>query len=386
MTQGPSTPPEEAAEGELTVAPLELFFDLVFVFAITQVASLLRADHTLAGFGRGALILAMVYWGWSLFTWALNATGTRRLFVRLGLLAAMATILLMAVVIPDAFGSRGEYFAAAYFAYRMIGTGVYYLAADPEQRVALSTFFPSATVASLIALGGGFASEELRPWIWLASLVIDFGATKAAERADWHIQPGHFAERYGLLVIVALGETVIAIGVGLSGADVSLSLGVTLVAGFAAVAALWWSYFDWVSSGVEAHLRSLEGIPRGAFARDAHTLVHLPLISGIVLFSVALEEIAAHPNDSLEAYGRWVLAAGIGFVLFSFVAVAFRVARRLPIERFVAASLILLIALGGGGLAARTLLVLVALVLVIALLVETVRWKAANPERYARLH
>jgi low temperature requirement protein LtrA len=102
-----------------------------------------------------------------------------------------------------------------------------------------------------------------------------------------------------LLVIVALGETEVAIGVGLSEADVSLSLGVTLVAAFTAVAALWWSYFDWVSSGVEAHLRSLEGIPCGMFARDAYTYFHLPLISGIVLFSVALEEITVHPEDAL---------------------------------------------------------------------------------------
>lgn len=377
---------EEVAADELTVSPLELFFDLVFVFAITQVASLLRADHTLAGFGRGALILAMVYWGWSLFTWALNGTGTRRLFVRVGLLVAMATILLMAVVIPDAFASRGEYFAAAYFAYRMIGTAVYYLAADSAQREALTSFFPVATLAALVALVGGFAGEEIRPWIWLVSLVIDFVATRAAERADWHIQAGHFAERYGLLVIVALGETVIAIGVGLSGAEVSLALGVTLVAGFTAVAALWWSYFDWVSSGVEAHLRSLQGIAQGAFARDAYTLVHLPLISGIVLFSVALEEIAAHPDDHLEAYGRWVLTAGIGFVLFAFMAAAYRVARRLPIERLAAAAAIALVALLGGGLAARSLLVIVALILVVALFVETVRWKQANPEKYARLH
>jgi len=143
------TPTEAATQGELTVSPLELFFDLVFVFAITQVASLLREDHTLTGFGRGALILAMVYWGWSLYTWALNSTGTRRLFVRLGLLAAMATVLLMAVVIPEAFSTRGAYFAAAYFGYRIIGTVVYYLAADADQRVSLSSFFPTATVAGL---------------------------------------------------------------------------------------------------------------------------------------------------------------------------------------------------------------------------------------------
>ena len=116
---------------ELAVHPLELFFDLVFVFALTQVAALLREDHTVAGFGRGALILTMVYWGWSLFTWALNATGTRRMFVRVGLLAAMSTILLMAIVIPTAFEDHGAYFAGAYFVYRMIGTGLYYLAADP---------------------------------------------------------------------------------------------------------------------------------------------------------------------------------------------------------------------------------------------------------------
>jgi len=379
--------PKAETEGELTVAPLELFFDLVFVFAITQVAGLLGTDHTLAGFGRGALILGMVYWGWSLFTWALNATGTSRLFVRLGLLGAMATILLMAVVIPEAFGDEGVYFATAYFAYRMIGTVVYFLAAEPEQRVALSTFFPSATLASVIALVGGFAGEGIRPWIWLVSLVIDFGATKAAERADWHIRPGHFAERYGLLVIVALGETVIAIGVGLAGAEVNASLGVTLVAAFAAVAALWWSYFDWVASGVEAHLRSLEGISRGKFARDAYTLLHLPLIAGIVLFSVALEEITAHPSEHLAAYGRWVLAAGIVLVLFAFAAAtALRVAKRLPVERVVAAALVILIALEGSTLAARTLIILVAVVLVGALLVETVRWKKANPEKYARLH
>ncbi len=386
MSNQPSTLPEAEPEGELTVAPLELFFDLVFVFAITQVASLLRADHTLAGFGRGALILTMVYWGWSLFTWALNATGTRRLFVRLGLLAAMTTILLMAVVIPSAFGDDGAYFAAAYFVYRMIGTAVYYLAADPDQRLSLNTFFPSATIAAVVALAGGFADESVRPWIWLLSLAIDFGATKAAERADWGLSPGHFAERYGLLVIVALGETVIAIGVGLGGAEVGLSLGVTLVAAFVAAAALWWSYFDWVSSGVEAHLRSLEGIARGTFARDAYTLLHLPLIAGIVLFSVALEEITAHPGEPLGAYGRWVMAAGIVLVLFAFIAAAYRVARRFPIERFVAAALVTVIALLGGELAARTLLLQISAVLVATLFIETIRWKQAHPERYARLH
>jgi low temperature requirement protein LtrA len=373
-------------DDELTVSPLELFFDLVFVLAITQVAALLGADHTLAGLLRGALLLTMVYWGWSLYAWALNATGTGRMLVRLGLLAAMGTILLMAVVIPEAFADEGKYFAIAYFAYRMIGTGVYYLAGDGGQRETMFAFFPLATAAALVALAGGFMSSGIRPWVWLLSLVIDLVATRAAERVDWHMNPGHFAERYGLLVIVALGETVIAIGVGLTGAEITSSLGVTLVASFVAVAALWWSYFDWVAAKVEARFRSLSGIPQSTFARDTYTMLHLPLIGGIVLFSVALEEIAAHPSDSLPPYGRWVMAAGITLVLFAFVAAAYRIARRVPMERFGAAALVMGIALVGSDMAAQTLIVLVSVVLVGALFLETVRWKRTNPEDYARLH
>jgi len=379
------TQPEAAEEGELSVAPLELFFDLVFVFAITQVAGLLREDHTLEGFFHGALVFTMVYWGWSLFTWAINSTGTRRLVVRVLLLAAMATILLMAVVLPEAFGEDGGYFAAAYFAYRMIGTAMLYVTASASQRKAFGTFVPTATVGAAVALAGGFAAEGIRPWIWLASLVIDLVATRAAERADWNMQPGHFAERYGLLVIVALGETVIAIGIGLSGAKIDLSLGVTLVVAFTAVAALWWSYFDWVSSRVEAHFRSLTGIPQGQFARDAYTLLHLPLIAGIVLFSVALEELVEHPDQSLGSYGRWVMAAGIALVLFASVAAYYQVAKQIPVERFVAAGLAVVIALVGSEFAGRTLLIQVTVVLVGALLIETLRWRKAYPGQYAQL-
>ncbi|MGI9647082.1 MAG: low temperature requirement protein A [Acidimicrobiia bacterium] len=373
-------------DDELTVSPLELFFDLVFVLAITQVAALIGADHTVAGLLRGALLLTMVYWGWSLYTWALNATGVHRLLVRLGLLAAMGTILLMAVVIPEAFGDEGKYFAIAYFAYRMIGTGVYYLAGDTTQRETMFAFFPLATLAAAVALAGGFLGSGVRPWVWLVSLLIDLVATRAAERVDWHMSPGHFAERYGLLVIVALGETVIAIGVGLTGADISTSLGVTLVASFVAVAALWWSYFDWVAAKVEAQFRSLSGIPQGRFARDTYTMLHLPLIGGIVLFSVALEEITAHPSESLPSYGRWVMAAGIAMVLFAFVVAAYRIARRVPMERIAAAALIVGIAAVGGDMAAQTVIVLVSTVLVGALFLESLRWKRINPEDYARTH
>jgi len=194
---------------------------------------------------------------------------------------------------------------------------------------------------------------------------------------------GHFAERYGLLVIVALGETVIAIGVGLTRAEITTSLGMTLVASFVAVAALWWSYLDWVAAKVEARFRSLQGIPQGAFARDTYTMLHLPLIGRIVPFSVALEEIAAHPADNLTSYGRWVMAAGIVLVLLAFVAAAYRIAKKVPVERFVAAGLVIGIALVGGGLAAQTVILLVASALVAALLVESVRCKRLNSEVYA---
>jgi len=341
---------------ELSVSPLELFFDLVFVFAITQIVALIEHDLTPAGVAKGALVLAMIYWGWSLFTWTLNAVGTDRLDVRLGLLVAMAMSLLMARVIPDAFGDGGPYFVGAYFVFRLVANVLSYRSATPERRQVVSRFVPLTVLATLVAVVGGLVADPARTWIWLASLLVDLVAARAAEQGDWQITAGHFAERYGLLVIIALGESIVAIGAGISSSRVGLTLGVTLVVATLATALLWWSYFDWVAERVESHLRSLSGSAQGSFARDAYTILHYPLVTGIVLFAVVVAEITAHPTEELPALSRTLLALGFSLVLLSFVASAYRALRRVPYTRFGAAIAIGLVSVFGGSFEGLVLL------------------------------
>jgi low temperature requirement protein LtrA len=345
-------------ENELRVSPLELFFDLVFVFAITQVASLIHHDLSLLGVARGALVLAMLYWGWSLFTWTLNFVGTSRLDVRLGLFIAMAMSLLMARIIPEAFDDGGPYFVSAYFVFRLVANVLALRTEDREARDRQWAFIPMTMVGSAVALGGGFVDDPWRSWIWLASLAIDLLAARAAERVDWHIQAGHFAERYGLLVIIALGESIVAIGAGLIEVEVDITLGLTLVVAFAATSTLWWSYFHWVADRVEQHLRDLQGTARGAFARDAYTFLHYPLVTGIVLFAVAVEEIVVHPMDQLALFSRGLLASGFALVLLSFVGSAYRAIRRIPYLRLGAAALVTMVSLLGWMVAGIWLLAL----------------------------
>lgn len=368
-------PLEVAEDDELSVSPLELFFDLVFVFAVAQVASFIRHDLTWPGVGRGLLLLVLMYWGWSLYTWALNAVGTHRLGVRLGLLAAMGTSLLMAVGLPEAFGDAGWYFAVAFFVFRALGTAMYYAAGDEHQRAAFNTFLPLSGTAAVVALVGGFVPTEWRAWVWILALGFDLASTRAAERADWHVQPAHFAERYGLLVILALGELIVAIGVGLGEIEATVSLGLSLGIAFLAVAALWWSYFDWASTFLEAALRRRTGIERSAFARDAYTMAHLPLVAGIVLFAVALEEVVKHPDEHLEPLSLVLLAGGITLVLLAFLLAAYRTTRRMPSERLIAAGLIVAVSFLFDQLAGRTLLAIHVVILVAALATEYVRWK-----------
>ncbi len=364
---------------ELSVSPLELFFDLVFVFAITQIVALIEHDLTPAGVAKGALVLAMIYWGWSLFTWTLNAVGTDRMDVRIGLLVAMAMSLLMARVIPDAFGDGGPYFVGAYFVFRLVANVLSYRSASSERRIVVSRFVPVTLLASVVAVTGGLVADPARTWIWLASLLVDLVAAQAAEQGDWEIKAGHFAERYGLLVIIALGESIVAIGAGISSSRVGITLGVTLIVATVATSLLWWSYFDWVAERVESYLRSLSGIASGSFARDAYTILHYPLVVGIVLFSVVVREITAHPTEPLEALPRTLLALGFVLVLLSFVASAYRAIRRIPYARLGAALAIGVVSAAGASFNGLVVLGIDSAIIFGMLVYES--WGRRHPER-----
>jgi low temperature requirement protein LtrA len=370
-------PVEVEKDTERNASTLELFFDLVFVFAITQVVAFVHHDPTVTGFAQGALLLWLLWWTWSNYTWTTNWTGTDTVSIKMVLLGAMGATLLMALVVPDAFGEASAWFGLTYFVVRTLAAGFYFVASNghKSQREAFFKFFPISIVASGLVLIGGFLSQ---PWLgvfWVASAAIDIVSAANAGKAAWDIDAKHFAERNGLFIIIALGESVVAIGLTAAGAERDLVHLTALVASFVGVAALWWSYFDRAAVLTEAHFKTLPKNDKGRFARDAYSILHYPLVVGIVFYAVAAEDVVSHPSDPLSPQSRFAMATGAALVMLSIVASAFRAVRRVPQERLVAAVSLIALAAFGDPLEATWFAALVAAILVIALSFEHRRWK-----------
>jgi low temperature requirement protein LtrA len=359
---------------------LELFFDLVFVFAITQVSVLLHDQLTFAGLAEGALLLAMLWWTWSLYTWTTNWTGSDRLGIRVSLVGAMGASLLMAQAVPDAFDEAGPWFAVPYFVVRLFAASIYFLGArhHAAQRAALMTFLPLSMLASAGVLVGGYFDGSARVVIWVGAMLIDLASASAAGRATWEVDAAHFAERNGLFVIIALGESIVAIGLGASDAARTTSLALTLGLAFLGAAALWWCYFDRAARAAEGYLMAVTGFERGRFARDAYTILHYPVILGIVLYAFAAEEVVAHPAEVLAPEFRLAVTVGVSLVMLAVVAGTYRAVRRIPMERLLAALALLVLALVGTGIRADALMAVVVAIVVLALIRErTHAWPGA---------
>ena len=347
----------------------------MFVFAFTQVTALILEDANAAGFARAALVLAMVWWAWSAYTWMTNAIEVENLVTRLIVFAAMAATFFMALAVPDAYQDEGAWFAVAYFVVRLLNAALFTWGVrhDPEQLRATSGLAPWFVAAALVALVGGLVDADLRPWIWLASLAIDITGTLLAGRTRWKVSPAHFAERYGLIVIIALGESVVAIGLGVRELERDGMFALSVLVAFAGVVALWWAYFDFTSTAAERALARAEPDARGLIARDVFTYFHFPIVLGIIFYAVAAEKTLAHPTDRLSEAGRWALGLGIAFFLAGFVLSRWRVVRRVAWERVVAGAAAIVAAAVLDGPDALVTLVVVVAILVVALAVESVR-------------
>lgn len=352
---------------------IELFFDLVYVFAITQVASLIHGDMTAAGLGKGALVLYVMWWTWSIYTWTTNWTGTRPGIIKLFLLAAMGVTLVMSAAVPHAFDEGATVFGSTLFAVRALVATLYWRASRdyPMQRAAFFTFFPLSFTAAILYLIGGWVAGGDHFFLFLCiGAVLDLISSLYAGRGTWAVDPSHFAERNGLFVIIALGESVVGLGFASASVDLDLPHVAALVVSFTAVAALWWEYFDRTALVAEHHFQTLSGKAQGRFARDAYTILHFPLVVGIVMFPVALEEAVSHPDETLSAVSRVALAGGAAMVLAGLVAIVYRTNRRLGPERSVAALALISIIWLGAGLTGFVFAALVTLILVLNLLIE----------------
>jgi low temperature requirement protein LtrA len=362
-------------EEERKTSYLELFFDLVFVFAFTQVTALILEDTSVAGFARSALVLAMVWWAWSAYTWLTNAVDVESIVTRLIVLAAMTGALFMALAVPDAYQDEAAWFAVAYFVVRVLQSALFSWGTrhDPQELQATLKLAPWFLTAALVALVGGFVDGDLRAYVWSVSIAIDVVGTLFVASAGWRVMPSHFAERFALIVIIALGESIVAIGIGTSGLERNLTFAISAVVALAGVATLWWTYFDFTAVAAERSLRRTPPEKRGPMARDVFTFFHYPVVLGIIFYAVAAKKTLEHPSDPLSDAGRWALGLGFAFFLLGLALARFRALRRVSWERLGAAGLTLVVAVALDGADAIVTLSVVTGILAAFIALETAR-------------
>lgn len=358
MTAPPEADPpvsphmRRVADGEKQeTTPLELFFDLVYVFAVTQLSHLLLDDLTWAGAGQTLFLLLVVWWAWTYTTWMTNWFDPEANRVRLVLIFAMLASLLMSVGIPDAFGDRSLLFAAGYVALQ-VGRNLFVVwafpAGAPQERT-----FRQITVWSMATgvlwIGGALLDTPWLTVVWLLALLIEYSGPAAGywlpgagrvDTQDWTINAGHFAERFQLFVIIALGESIVVSGATASGLHLDAATIVALSLAFASAAALWWLYFDYVARIATARL-AVSDDP-GSLARDGYTYLHLPIAAGIILSAVGDELVIAHPTEHLVAAEALAYVAGPALYLVGHVLFRLRMAGSLNRLRLGAAVLIVL--------------------------------------------
>jgi low temperature requirement protein LtrA len=322
-----------------TVKPLELYFDLVFVLGFTQCTALMVAQPNWEGIGRGMLVLAVLWWTWTGYAWLTSVIDPEEGAVRLAMFAAMAALLVVALCVPEAFGDRALAFAIAYGVVRAGHIALYLLASrdDAALRRSVISLAISTAVGVGLLVGASFLDGGGQMALWAVALVLEFAGPAFFGVAGWRLVPAHFAERHNLIIILALGESIVALGIG---AEVDLTAGVIAAAGLgvALASALWWIYFDVVSLVTEQRLtQSPVGRVRNTLARDSYSYLHLPMVAGIVLAALGLEETLAHIDESLDAEHAFALLGGVAVYLLAHVALRLRNARTVNVQRLVLA-------------------------------------------------
>jgi low temperature requirement protein LtrA len=320
------------------VEPLELFFDLVFVFALTQVTARLADEPTWIGLVEGVFLLASIWWAWAAYAWLTNEVDARRRGVRLAVFASMAAMMVAALAIPGAFEGDGLVFGVAYLLVRALHIALFAAGSDDvDVHHAARALAPTALISPLLIVGASALDGTAQLAVWAAALALDYvgGGLRGIE--GWRLSPGHFAERHGLIIIIALGESIVAIGVGAS--DIALSAQVVLAVtlGVAVSAALWWSYFDEAGARAEHRLRTLSGRTRNTTARDAYSFLHMPMVTGIVLLALGVKKTLGDVDEPLKLVPAVALCGGTALYLVSQVASRLRCAVAVSASRLAAA-------------------------------------------------
>jgi low temperature requirement protein LtrA len=328
---------------EHQVTPLELFFDLVFVFGITQVTIMLADDPTGSGVFRGMLVLAALWWAWSVYAWLTSAIDVDDGGVRLAMLASMAAMFGVALAVPGAFGDDAVLFGVAYLVVRLLHLvlSATVVRDDPDRRGALLRFAPTAIVGPSLLVLAGFLEGDERVAIWLVALAIDYlGPIVIGVGGGWRVAPEHFAERHGLIILIALGESIIAIGLG-AGFELATGVLVASALGIVVVSALWWLYFDVAAILARTRLMQARGLAAHRLALHAYSYLHLPMVAGIVLFALGLKTTVGDVDEPLDTVPAVALCGGAALYLLGHVAFLRRTTGRVFRRRTIGAIVLL---------------------------------------------
>lgn len=361
------------AEAERRTGPVELLWDLVFVFAITRVTTLLAADLSWAGFGRSLLVLALVWWAWSAFVWATNAEDPDAFRLRALLFVGMVLIFIAGLALPGAFRDDATLFAVSYALVRLLHLGLY---ADVSRRgnaslSAIAGFALTTCGGMVLLVAGSFLGEPWHAILWLVAAVLDYAGpawlTRERLRGLQEVVVSHFAERYGLFVIICLGESVISIGVGAAGRPLDAELLGAVTLSLLLTIGLWWIYFDRTAARAEERLRHNDDPVLAA--ADAYSYLHLLLVAGIIVFAVGARETVEHTSDPLGTGARLALCGGVALYMLGHAAFRLRIAGVFRYGRPAAAVLALVLFAVSGSLDAW--LVAAILTLIVGSLVVT---------------
>ena len=359
-------------DGE-TVTPLELFFDLVFVLALTQCTALMANQPTWEGVAKGLLVLGVMWWAWVGYAWLTSVIDPEEGVVRLAIFGAMAGLLVVSLCVPEAFDDAALLFACAYGVVR-VGQIVLFGAAsrdDPNLRRSVIGLAGSTAVGVGVLVAASFTDGLLQGGLWAVALLLDMAGPYFFGSEGWKLVPSHFAERHGLILIIALGESIVAIGAGVEGA---ITLGVVAAAalGITVAAAQWWLYFDVVALVAERKLSRAEvGREQNEIARDSYSFLHLPMVAGIVLVALGMKKTLGDIGEPLKLVVAVAMLTGAALYLLAHVAFRFRNVRTLNRPRLVSAGLCLALIP-----AATELPALATLAILAALMVGLVTYEA----------
>ena len=311
---------------EDTATTFELFFDLVYVFAMTQVTGYIVHAHDALGVLQGLLVLALLWWTWCAYAWLGNQARADTGIVRAAMIVAMAALFVVALTIPEAWddaegGLDGPLvLVGAYLLVRCVHLSVYALAArgDPGLRRQLAISWGPTVAGAVLLVAGVLLGGQLQTVFFAGALVVDWGGIYLTSReGNWRIHSApHWTERHGLFIILAIGESVVAIGVGAAGQPISMPLLAAGVLGVVAALCLWWLYFDVVSRTAEHRLRDARGQARVRMALEAYTYGHFPIVAGIIVGAVGVEGVLAHAGDGKPLGFFYAATLYGGFALY----------------------------------------------------------------------